>query len=164
MATSTTSGTAVVRELFAAIDAHDTARMRALWTPGTSERMPDRTCHGPDEIAAYFQGLFDAFPDLRMELLAAVEEDDTVFAHWRATGTHTGARFQGVNPTGKRMELHGMDRIVIRDGKIESNFVVFDQMEVGRQLGLLPPDGSPPDRALKAGFNALLAAKARLNR
>jgi hypothetical protein len=35
-----------------------------------------------------------------------------------------------------------------------SNFVVFDQMEVGRQLGLLPPDGSPPDRALKAAFNA----------
>jgi hypothetical protein len=27
-------------------------------------------------------------------------------------------------------------------------------MEVGRALGLLPPDGSQADRALKAAFNA----------
>ena len=48
----------------------------------------------------------------------------------------------------------GWLKMSVRDGKMASNFVVFDQMEVGRQLGLLPPDGSPPDRALKAAFNA----------
>ena len=77
-----------------------------------------------------------------------------MFARWRLTGTHTGGQFNGIDTTGKSVSLDGMDQFTFRDGKMASNFVVFDQMEVGRQLGLLPPDGSPPDRALKAAFNA----------
>ena len=47
-----------------------------------------------------------------------------------------------------------------------SNTVVFDQMTFARQVGLLPPDGSGADKALKAAFNAktrvALAARRRL--
>ena len=77
-----------------------------------------------------------------------------MFARWTLTGTHTGGQFKGIDTTGKSISMDGMDQFTFRDGKMVSNFVVFDQMEVGRQLGLLPPDGSPPDRALKAAFNA----------
>jgi steroid delta-isomerase-like uncharacterized protein len=141
-------------QIFAAINAHDTDALRALWTDDVEERFPDKTCHGKDELAAYFAGLFAALPDFHLEPVSRAEEGDTVFARWRMTATHTGGQFNGIDPTGKAVTLDGVDQITVRDGKMASNFVVFDQMEVGRQLGLLPPDGSPPDRALKAAFNA----------
>ncbi|HYH89942.1 MAG TPA: hypothetical protein VEX67_11950 [Solirubrobacteraceae bacterium] len=37
---------------------------------------------------------------------------------------------------------------------VGSNHVVYDQLDFARQLGLIPPDASPADRALKAAFNA----------
>ena len=73
---------------------------------------------------------------------------------WHLTGTHTGGQWGGIDTTGRRIELDGIDHFVVRDGHVVSNFVVFDQMEVGRAMGLLPPDGSAADRALKAAFNA----------
>jgi steroid delta-isomerase-like uncharacterized protein len=147
------TNTELADQIFAAINAHDTDALRELWADDVEERFPDKTCRGKDELAAYFQGLFAAMSDVRMTKVASVEEGETVFARWTLTGTHDGV-FNGIDPTGKAVTLDGMDEITFRDGKMTSNFVVFDQMDVGRQLGLLPPDGSPPDRALKAAFNA----------
>src|SRR4051812_31133985 len=159
MATAETSNTSIVRELIDAINAHDVPRMKERWTAETVERFPDATCTGPQEIGDYFQALFDAFPDVRMRIVETAEQGETVFMRWQATGHHTGGPFKGINTTGKAIELDGEDHFTIRDGKITSNFVVFDQMAFGRQLGLLPPDGSGPDKALKAAFNAMLAVK-----
>lgn len=148
------TNTELVRRVFDAINAHDVDALRELWAPDVVERFPDVTCRGREELAAHFAGLFAALPDFHMELAGAVEDGETVFARWRLTATHTGGRFNGIDATGKAVAVDGMDEFTLRDGKVVSNFVVFDQMEVGRQLGLLPPDGSPPDRALKAAFNA----------
>jgi steroid delta-isomerase-like uncharacterized protein len=144
----------LAQQILDALTAHDLERLRGIWTDDVVERFPDKTCRGKDELAGYFSDLFAALPDFRMEKVASVEDGDTVFVRWRMTGTHTGAQFSGIDATGKEVALDGMDEITFRDGKMAANFVVFDQMEVGRQLGLLPPDGSPPDRALKAAFNA----------
>ena len=57
-----------------------------------------------------------------------------------------------------------MDHFVIRGGKIVSNFVVFDQMQYARQLGLMPPEGSSGDRAVKAAFNAKTKLSERFKR
>ena len=154
----------LVRSTIDAINDHDVTRLRTFWTAETVERFPDRTCTGPDEIGAYFQDLFDAVPDVRMEILGIAENGETVLLHWRATGTHTGGPFAGINVTGKRIEVDGMDQFTVRDDKIVSNFVVFDQMQFGRQLGMMPADGSGADRAMKAAFNGVLAVKARLGR
>jgi predicted ester cyclase len=144
----------LVRWAFDVINSHDISPLMEVWTEETVERFPDRTCRGRDELAAYFNGLFDAVPDVHMEVVQAVGDGDDVFARWHLTGNHTGGAWAGIDTTGRRIELDGMDHFVVRDGRIVSNFVVFDQMEVGRAMGLLPPDGSPADRALKAAFNA----------
>ena len=148
------TNTELAQQIFDAINAHDTEALRAVWADDVEERFPDKTCRGKDELAAYFSDLFAALPDFHMEKVSSVEEGETVFARWRMTATHTGGQFNGIDVTGKAVSLDGFDQITFRDGKMVSNFVVFDQMDVGRQLGLLPPDGSPPDRALKAAFNA----------
>jgi steroid delta-isomerase-like uncharacterized protein len=162
MTTETQSNTAIVRAGVDAINRHDIAELRTHWAPGVTERFPDAECNGPDEIAAYFQGIFDAIPDLHIEILASAEEGESVFIRHVISGTHTGGPFKGVAPTGKRIEVPGIDHFVIRDGKIVSNFVVFDQMDIGRQLGLLPPEDSAPDKALKVLFNGGLAAKKKI--
>ena len=85
--------------------------------------------------------------------VALAEQGDEVFARWHLTGTHTG-RFFGLDPTGKPLALDGMDHFTIRDDHVAANFVVYDQLQFARAIGLMPPDGSAPDRAMKAAFNA----------
>jgi predicted ester cyclase len=148
------SNAELIRWSFDVINSHDISPLREFWTAETHERFPDADCHGGDEIGAYFETLFRAVPDMHMEIVEIAEQGDNVFARWHLTGTHTGPGFAGLEPTGKRIELDGIDHFIVRGGTVVSNFVVFDQMEVGRGLGLLPPDGSGADRAMKAAFNA----------
>jgi steroid delta-isomerase-like uncharacterized protein len=142
-----------IRWSFDQLNNHDVSGLKPFWTAETVERFPDRTCRGTEEIASYFEDTFAALPDMRIEPISIVEQGDDVFAHWHLTGTHTGA-VQGIEGTGKRIELDGIDHFVLRDGKVVSNFVVFDQMQYSRQLGILPAQDSVGDKAMKAAFNA----------
>jgi len=162
MTDETKTNTDLVVAAVAAINRQDLAALRAMWTPDGTERFPDATCHGVDAIVAYFEAIFAAIPDLHIDVLAVAADGDSVFLRYEIGGTHTGGPFKGVAPTGKRIEVPGIDHFTIRDGAIVSNFVVFDQMEIGRQLGLLPPENSAPDKALKVLFNGGLAAKGKI--
>jgi steroid delta-isomerase-like uncharacterized protein len=153
MATTTSSNAELVRRAFEALDRQDVATLREFWTEDTVERFPDRTCRGSDEIAAYFQEAFAAVSDWRMELVSIAQQGEDVFVQWRLTGRHTGP-LQGIEPTGKSIAIDGIDHFVVRDGKVVSNFVVFDQMQYARQMGLLPEQDSAGDKAFKAAFNA----------
>jgi len=145
---------ALVRWAFDVINTHDTTALREVWAPDVIERFPNRTCRGVDEVGAYFAEAFAALPDLHMEVVHAIGEGEDVFVRWKLTGTHTGAAWTGIEATGERVELDGMDHFTVRDGRIVANFVVFDQMAVGQAMGILPQEGSPADRAMKAAFNA----------
>ena len=138
---------------FQVLNRRDVATLRQFWTDETVQRFPDRTCVGADEIAAYFEEAFAAISDWHMEVVSIVEHGEDVFVHWHLTGRHTGLLL-GIKPTGKPLAIDGMDHFVVRDGRVVTNFVVFDQMQYARSLGMMPPDGSPPDRAMKAAFNA----------
>ena len=152
-----------IRWAFETLNAHDVAPLRALWTADTVERFPDRTCHGTEEIAAYFEETFRAVPDFHMEIVSIAEQGDDVFVHWHLTGTHQGP-ITGIEGTGRPIAVDGIDHFVVRDGRVASNFVVFDQMQYARQLGMLPAQDSPGDRAFKAAFNARTKLAARLGR
>jgi predicted ester cyclase len=144
----------LIRWAFEQLNRHDVSALREFWHDATVERFPDRTCRGRDEIVRYFEDTFAAVPDMHMEVIAIAEQGDDVFAHWRLTGTHLGT-LQGIEPTGKPVALDGIDHFVMRDGNVVSNFVVFDQMQYGRQIGMLPPQDSPADKAMKVAFNAV---------
>ncbi len=161
--TGATNG-ALVRWTFDLLNAHDVESLRAIWTTATVERFPSGTLHGPDAIAAYFESVFAAVPDCHMRIVALAETGDDVFVRWHLTGTHTGTQFEGIEATGRTVALDGIDHFVVRDGTLASNFVVFDQMQFARQIGLLPQDGSRADRVTKAAFNARARLLARLRR
>jgi steroid delta-isomerase-like uncharacterized protein len=157
------SNAELVRWAFDMLNQRDVAPLREFWTDATVERFPDRTCHGADEIAAYFENTFAALPDFHIEVLTLAAQGDDVFVQWRITGTHEGPLL-GIEATGKPIALDGIDHFVVRDGKVISNFVVTDQLDYARQLGMIPPDGSPADRAMKATFNARTKLARRFRR
>jgi predicted ester cyclase len=152
----------LVRWTFEMINARDVNALRQVWTAATTERLPSGMLHGADAMAGYFETLFAALPDFHMQVVALVDTGEDVFVHWQMTGTHSGAPFEGIEPTGRGVAVDGMDHIVIRDGTIATNFVVFDQMQFARQIGMLPADGSAADRATKAVFNSKTRLLSRL--
>ncbi|MBJ7348829.1 MAG: ester cyclase [Thermoleophilaceae bacterium] len=154
----------LVRWAFAQINQHDVTPLRDMWE-GTVEYFPGLICTGPDEISKYFNDLFAAVPDLKLEIQGFAEAGEDVFVRWQLTGHFSGATYQGVASTGTALEIDGCDHFVIRDGRVITNHVVSDQMAFARQIGMLPPDGTLPDRALKGAFNlkTLVVSKLRRN-
>ena len=168
MATAPTTTESANAELIAwafdQLNTHDVSELKQrAWTPEPLERFPDRTCRGSDEIAAYFEEVFAGMPDFHMEVRNVAAQGEDVYVHWHLTGTHQGP-LQGIAPTGRRLEIDGIDHFVMRDGKVISNFVVFDQMQYARGIGMMPPDGSAGDKALKGAFNAKTAVAGRFAR
>jgi predicted ester cyclase len=153
----------LVRWEFDRLNEHDVSALRPLWTDKTVARLPDRTCRGADEIAAYFEAMFAAVPDWHVEVVALAEQGEDVFVQWHLTGTHSGPLL-GIASTGKRIALDGVDHFVVREGKPVSIFVVFDQLDYARQIGMMPPDGSIVDKALKGAFNARTKLARKLKR
>ncbi|MEO8108137.1 MAG: ester cyclase [Actinomycetes bacterium] len=139
--------------MFDRLNEHDTESLRGFWTPATVEYFPDGTYRGFDEVAASFAEKFAAIEGFHLEVLAIAESGDDALVHWRMTGRHVGTLL-GVAGTGRAIELDGIDHFVLQDRTVVTNTVVLDQMAFARQVGLLPPDRSPADRALKAAFNA----------
>ena len=109
---------------------------------------------GKAEIRAFFVELFAAFPDFEMFVDRIVADDESAAVQWHATATFSGAPFQGVRATGRRVEIKGVDVMVVRDGLIQRNAIYYDGASFGRQIGLLPPQGSAADRAMLGAFNA----------
>ncbi|MBJ7348832.1 MAG: ester cyclase [Thermoleophilaceae bacterium] len=153
----------LVRWAIAQINQHDVAPLRDMWE-GTVEYFPGLVCTGPDEISKYFNDLFAAVPDLHLETKGFGEDGENVFFRWQLTGHFSGDSYQGVAATGDALEIDGCDHFVIRDGRVVTNHVVSDQMAFARQIGMLPPDGTLPDRALKGAFNLKTLVVSKLRR
>ena len=110
----------------------------------------------------FLNGLLGPFPDLAFEVVEKTVQDDRAAYRWHATGTFTGTPFQGVEPTGARLDIEGTDVLIVRDGEIVENNAFADGMTVARQLGLMPPEGSRQELAMKRAFNTKTKVGARL--
>ena len=118
---------------------------------------------GKRDLIAYFEELWAAVPDFRFELLDLVEDGEQAAARWRITGTFAGpGRFQGLDPTGARLDLQGVDVVTLRDGRIVRNDAYADGATVARQLGALPPKDSPAEQRLTALTNTRTKVAGRL--
>ena len=155
-----TDAESVARAYFDAVARRDVEAMAACWEPGTRD-----VIHGvadmrvPEDLRAWFGDLFAAFPDFSFEVLDVIAAGEKAAVHWHATGTFGGsARFEGLLPNGERVDVTGCDVLTVRDGKVVHNDAYMNGAEMARQLGALPPQGSPPEKAM----TALLNLKTRL--
>jgi predicted ester cyclase len=81
-----------------------------------------------------------AFPDYGGTNVEQIAEGEKVANRFVFLGTHLG-EFEGVAPTGKRVEFvgHSIDRVV--EGKIVESWVEVDMLGVMDQLGAVPELG-----------------------
>jgi steroid delta-isomerase-like uncharacterized protein len=75
-----------------------------------------------------------AFPDLKMSVILMAAEGDLVTVVWVFRGTHTGAGYDGLPPTGVKLELRGITVWRIVDGKIREEWTSFDLMQAASQF------------------------------
>jgi steroid delta-isomerase-like uncharacterized protein len=143
------------RSYFDALAKRDPAGMGGHWSAdGVADIVPLAVLRGRDEIVEFFRELFAAVPDLETTVTRVVAGERQAAVEWRMTGHFTGEPFQGVEATGRRIELRGLDMMEIEDGLNVSNTAYYDGMSFIRQIGLMPPQDSGPDRAMKSAFNA----------
>jgi predicted ester cyclase len=150
----------VARSYFERVTARDPDGMMDHWEAGGIGDI-----HGlvklkaPDEYREWFSDMFAAFPDLRFEVIEVVAEGDKAAVRWSIDATFNGStRFEGMEPTGSRVQLEGVDILTIRNGRIASLEAYLNGMEMARQVGALPAQGSAPER----GMYALLNLKTRV--
>jgi len=80
-----------------------------------------------------------AFPKYELFIEEMIAEGNKVIVHGRATGVHKGA-YQGIPPTGGKMDLPFVIRYVVENDKITDMWLVADQMILMEQLGVLQPE------------------------
>ncbi|MCW2954594.1 MAG: beta-lactamase domain protein [Conexibacter sp.] len=152
----------VARTYFAAVAARDPEAMAACWRPGGIDRLHGQAdLVAPDDVRSYFTQLFGAFPDAAVEILSTTAEAERCAVRWRFTATFAGpGTFQGFEPNGARVSFEAVDVLQVADGLVVGNDAYLDGMEVARQLGLVPPRDSGPDK----GMTALMNGRTRLVR
>jgi steroid delta-isomerase-like uncharacterized protein len=143
------------RSYFDAIARRDVDAMMEHWKEdGVVDLVPIGILRGVDEISAFFREMFAAFPDSEMTVARVAAGQNEVALEWRMSANFTGGSFQGIEPTGRPVELRGVDIIEIADGKIVSNTAYYDGMAFARGAGLLPAQDSGAERAMRGAVNA----------
>ena len=92
---------------------------------------------GPEGYAGFFTQLRAAFPDMKVAVEQLVADDENVAFAYTLTGTHQG-EFQGVAPTGRRIEARGMQISRFRDGKMVERWGSSDELGILKQCGAAP--------------------------
>ena len=145
-----------VRSYFEAMDNRDADGMASHWREdGVEDVVPVGLKRGHEELREFFASMFTAMPDARTTVTRLIAGEQSCAVEWRIEGTFDGAPYMGIEPTGKHVEIRGFDLLELEDGQLVSNTAYFDGAGFARQIGMLPPDGSGADRAMKSAFNAV---------
>ncbi len=159
-----TDAQGVADAYFAAIGARDVEAAVDLWAPGGVDRVAGMGAFpAPEGVRALLHTMVDPFPDLTLEVLERTVQDGRVAVRWIARGTFAGKPFQGVEATGARVAIEGLDVLKVRDGAIVGNDAVVDALSLARAIGLVPGPETPAERRLTRLFNARTRLRRRLH-
>ena len=92
-----------------------------------------------DAAAPPVDDLRAAFPDLHWVVHDQIAEGDMVVNRFTITGTHTGAEFMGIPPSGKRIEVKGLGIDRMANGMVAQGWTVLDTHGLLQQLGAAGP-------------------------
>ncbi len=97
-----------------------------------------------DGMRELFRQIWEAFPDIRLELLQVAAEGDLYAAQFGVSGTHEG-EFMGAAPTGNRLEFDEMQFLRFGpEGTVVERWARLDDVAMMTQLGLMPAPTEAP--------------------
>ena len=88
-------------------------------------------------------------PDMQIELVDIAADEDVVFMHWQATGTHEGQHqvnkhVRDVQPTGEEGTVSGVNIFRIEDGKFVEGWHYHNVLEYALERGMAGASGGSP--------------------
>lgn len=103
-----------------------------VWkTPGA----PGGEVHGPEEARDVMTGITDGFPDFHVEPGDVFTDGNEGMTTIHLTGTHE-AEFMDIPPTDQEIELVGMTKARVADGKLRELHDVVNMQALLVQLGV----------------------------
>ena len=113
-----------------------------LYAEDSVQNMPDGSFTGKSAIRKRLAQELSGFSDVVHTVRSFIEEGDVFADEWTFEGTHTNP-FPLPNggelaPTGKRIQVAGMEVVQVRDGKVILNTLYYDNLAVAAQLGVIP--------------------------
>jgi steroid delta-isomerase-like uncharacterized protein len=156
---STTAATSPDLDAFcarymAAWNEHDAAAMADLLTDDVVWEDPSlpAPAQGIRAVQDFMRSAWVAFPDLRFDKTDTPHRTaggDQVAWRWRMRGTMTGPLDPpGFAPTGRPIEIEGVDLWTMREGRIARYSAFYDNNALAIQLGIVPPPGSAGEKAM----------------
>jgi steroid delta-isomerase-like uncharacterized protein len=113
-----------------------------LYADDAVQNMPDGSVEGRSAIRERLAQELNGFTDVNHTVRSFVEQGDSFCDEWTFAGTHTrpfplpdGTELP---PTGKRVEIAGMELVQLRDEKVVVNTLYYDNLAVAAQLGVVP--------------------------
>jgi len=108
----------------AAMESGDGSAVFEFWSPDFHSHVTERVA--PERVGTdirgdeqeWWQAAKAAFPDMTFTVDLLIESDDLVVSNWTVKGTHTGAAFFDLAPSGNPVEINGTAILRIRDGQI----------------------------------------------
>ena len=109
------------------------ATIEELLTPDAVGHMEGVQTHGPEGFRAARASLLQAFPDMRLTVIAAVAEGDAVVVRWNVEATHLGDAF-GLTASKQRVNFRGMTWLRFENGRIVEGWDSWNQGGLLEQL------------------------------
>jgi len=91
---------------------------------------------GPEGFKSFWSTFRTGFPDLAVEAVCMVADDDSVALAYRATGTHQGD-YAGHASTGKPIDVRGVQVTRFADGRMVERWGSSDELGILKQIGVL---------------------------
>ena len=110
-----------------------------LYAENAERRDPNSSTpqRGAQEILDFVTEVRTGFPDFRLQIRQRLVEGNHIATEWTCVGTHRGV-FQGIPPSGNRVEIDGMTLGRVENGKIIEEHAYFDRLSLLQQLGVAP--------------------------
>lgn len=109
-------------------------------------RTPEGVFTGRSAIRDRFARELSALSDVEFRLISYIEDENHFADEFVFAGTHTGPLLMPdgsqLPATGRRIEITGMEMVLVRDGKMVVDNLYYDNVSLLIQLGLIPAPAS----------------------
>ena len=114
----------ILGEYSARMTAGDYAAVYDVFAPDFVSHVTGRV--SPDAVGTdirshehtFWESARRAFPDMQFRVDLLIESNDLIVSNWTLTGTHSGAPFYDMAPSGEPVVINGTAILRMRDGKV----------------------------------------------
>jgi predicted ester cyclase len=117
---------------------HDLGAIDRYFSPALVDHTPTPGIPPNREGARMiFRAMFEAVPDLSVEIRDQAADGNKVWNYKTVSGTHKGTLF-GVPATGNQFSFDVIDIYAFADGQLTEHWIVMDNLSLMQQLGAIP--------------------------